>query len=340
MGAFEVIIRVFTFAALGIASMEVYLKVNKIWKRKHEREVAESQSITGLTLAFITLLVWFVYFLMKGDFLGIMDNIVYMVETLLLIMVSTGLWVKGQKRLGFWTLVKRAFKLERKEANYLLKKLFKPKNAEKIINMLHQLAMIDEELEPREQELIEVFANEWNIEYDAEKLNKERMNGMEINVMRLRNELADYLSTEPPAEQVAHLRDLMKDLIMADGVVTEEEDLIYSELAGIMGDYLDKDKKKVRYHVLVVPQEPEHEKMIHNFFPRAKKVAIGGGNAFSIGEYYTQKYAEMVCREQRKIHIMTIVHTPDEAEASAFSQENDEKPKSDNDGEAAENADN
>ncbi|MCX6146469.1 MAG: hypothetical protein NTW25_04360 [Candidatus Kapabacteria bacterium] len=198
-------------------------------------------------------------------------------------LISTGLWVKSQEKLRFWQLVKKALKLERKEANYLIKKFFKPTNATIIISILHQIAMIDDYLDPKEEELIQAFAKEWNIEYSSEKLNLERLDGKESNFMRLHRSVEEYLASEPEKEQAAQLRDMMNALINADGEVSPEEELMASELLGLIGSYISGSSSPVTFDVLIVPQKSEHHKIIREMMPNALEVEISGGIAFSMG---------------------------------------------------------
>lgn len=310
-GMFKDLIRKFVQVSIFITLIYVYFRINKIWKRKHDKEVAESISLLGMSIYLVNCVLWVIYYgFVQVDVNSIYDTAIYIFEGSIFFLIGTGIFVRGQRQFRLWALIKQALKIERSEADYLLKKFFKPKNADKIIDILHQLAMIDEHLDPKEQELIEAFAKEWNIDYSAERFNKSRVRGTENNYIRLRNSVTDYLSYDPPHEQVGQLRDMMTALINADDVVTNEEELINSELMGIISEYLD-EKKQTLYHVLIVPQQPEHELIITETFPEASKLEISGGVAYSIGSYYSYKYADMICRERRKINMFTIVHSTD-----------------------------
>lgn len=308
-GLFKELVRNFVQVSIFITLIYVYFRINKIWKRKHDKEVAESISLLGMTIYLVNCVLWVIYYgFVQVDINSIYDTSIYIFEGSIFFLIGTGIFVKGQRQFRIWTLIKQALKIERSEADYLLKKFFKPKNADKIIDILHQLAMIDEHLDPKEQELIEAFAKEWNIDYSAERFNKSRVRGTENNYIRLRNSVMDYLSYDPPQEQVGQMRDMMTAMINADDVVTNEEELINSELMGLISEYLE-EKKQNLYHVLIVPQLPEHELIITETFPEAAKLEISGGVAYSIGSYYSYKYADMICRERRKINMFTIVHS-------------------------------
>jgi uncharacterized tellurite resistance protein B-like protein len=191
-----------------------------------------------------------------------------------------------------------------------LKKWFKPQNAESILHILHQIAMIDEEFDPKEQEIIQTFATEWGIDYDWDKLEKERKASKDNSYMRLRKSLEDYLFRQPPEEQVAQLKDMITTMIEADDKVTEEEALISSELLPMIENYLKQENKIHEYKVLVVPQHPEQENTIVSLIPHAQKMKSSGGEAYSVGTYYSHKYAEMMCEQYRDLKFFTIVNAP------------------------------
>jgi hypothetical protein len=308
---FIYIIQLFVTISIGVTFIYIYLKINKIWKRKHEREVADAQSLAGLFIFIINCILWVIYYtFVEMDFISTLDTAVYIFEGSIFFLIGTGIFVKGQRKEGLWILIRRALRLERKEVDYLLKKWFKPQNAEAILHILHQIAMIDEEFDPKEQEIIQTFAKEWNIDYDWDKLEKERKASKDNSYMRLRKSLEDYLFHEPPDEQVAQLKDMITTMIEADDKVTKEEELISSELLPMIENYLKQDKKVYEFKVLIVPQSPNQENTIKSLMPHAEKIRTSGGEAFAVGTYYSHKYAEMMCEQYRELKFFTIVNTP------------------------------
>lgn len=301
-------------ASLFATAIYVYLRINKIWKRKHDKEVAESQSLTGLTILILNCILWGLYYIfVTFDQKSLLDTTFYLFEATLFFIIGTGVFVKGQRSTGFWKLVRQSLRLERKEANYLLKRVFKPKHADVIIDILHQLAMIDEELDEKEHEIITLFAKEWNIEYSVEKLNKSRISGTEDNYVRLRNSVQSYLEQEPPREQVAMLKDMIDALINADDKVTEEEALIADELLPSIEAYINQEAVLMKYHVIVVPQKPEHENRIVELLPDSVRIETAGGVAYSMGTFFSIKYADMICKQFRQQKLFTIVYSLDDS---------------------------
>lgn len=316
MKDFISIIKVLTQVSVIVTTVQVYLRINKIWKRKHEEEVAASQSIAGILLLVGNCVLWIFYYIwVETDMLSIVDTSLYLIESFVFLLISTGLWVKGKSNRSLWQLAKSALKLERKESTYLLKKMFKPSNAEIIISILHQIAMIDDDLDPKEREIIEAFAKEWNINYSVDELNKNRKDGDSYNFILLRDSMTKYLSTNPPKEQTLQMQSMIEALITADDVVSDEEELIQKELIGMIVEYTTDGKAKDnKFSVLIVPQNLEHHEVVESIIPNTVRVNTSGGVAYSIGSYYSKKYAELVCEQYRKINLFTIVYNIDNQE--------------------------
>lgn len=313
MNDFIPIILVLTQLSVFVTTIQVYLRINKIWKRKHEAEVAASQSIAGIMLLVGNCVLWIFYYIwVESDMLSIVDTLLYLVESFVFLLISTGLWVRGKNSRNLWHLAKSALKLEKKESTYLLKKMFKPSNAEIIISILHQIAMIDDDLDPKERAIIEAFAKEWSITYSVEEMNKNRKEHDSYNFILLRESMINYLATSPPKEQTLQMQSMIEELITADNVVSEQEELIQAELIGLIVEYTTDGKgKNNMYSVLIVPQNIEHHEVVESIIPNTVKVNTSGGVAYSIGSYYSKKYADMVCEQYRKINLFTIVYNLD-----------------------------
>ena len=301
-------------ALLSIAAtfLYLYLKTNKIWKRKHLTEVAEAQSLTGLTILILNCFLWVMYYIyVVPDTKAWVDQAVYIIEGVIFFTIGTGIFIKGRKGFGIWRLIKNALKLERKEADYLLKQFLKPMHAEVILQILHQIALIDEEFDPKEQEIIKVFAKDWNIIYDYEKLEQERKQSSHDSFYQIQKTVTKYLEREPPAEQVAQLKDMVTTMIQADEKVTAEEELISTEIIPMLDGHLNKEKKAPKYEVLVVPQEAYHDVIMEEEFPNTIKVKKAGGMAYIIGSYYSPQFAEKMCSRYREMNLFTVVHSDD-----------------------------
>lgn len=308
MKTFIIVLDAIIYVALFFALIEVYLKVNKIWKRKSDEQVAQSQSILGLGLSFFILITWTIKYVLIGEYTSIIDNGIYLIETLIMMLIGTGMFVKGNKGVSLFTLLKRAVHLERKEATYLLQSISGKKEALEIINILHQLAWIDNDLDDKELKLILEFAKAWNIDYSPEsKELAEIPEEFADKLSSLRTSLSKYLETEPDKEQIAQLTDLLKTLISIDGHVSEEEDIIFDELNAMMSNSLSDGDNLSYYHVLIVPQTVSQGPLIKSLKPDAQEVHTSGGIAYSLEKYLSSKYAEQMCDTYRNKGLFTIV---------------------------------
>lgn len=307
METFIQIIDFIIYAALGFALIEVYLKVNKIWKRKADKEVAESQSILGLSLSLFILVVWTAKYIIIGEYTSIIDNSIYLFETLIMLTISTGFFVGNNKNIGFFQLIKNAISLERKEATYLLNTLSGKSEALKVLEMLNQLAWIDENLDKKEELFIEEFANAWGIDFKLKHTNIDKSVSFTEKLKKLRTCMQDYLASYPKHEQVAQLMDLLQKMVDIDKSLSKEEDIIISELNALALHYLSGEKVATTFHVLIVPQSQQQTSIIRQIKPDAKELSIAGGVAFSLERFLSEKYAEEICEVYRSKGLFTIV---------------------------------
>lgn len=304
---FKSIISFVAYASLGFTFMEVYLTLNKLWKRKHERKVAESISITGKFIGFFTSSVFVLNFAFSQHWQGAINSFFWVFAAIIQIFIGAGVWVTGQRKTNFWDLVKRSLKLERKEAADLAKSFFRPSQAHKVIEILSKVAMIDEVLDNSEKEFIQQFAESWNIHFDWEEFTRENGKDNPITFSELRDSMVEYLYTLPPTDQVSQLGDVLNMLVRIDGVVSEEEELILEELMGLIKQYEEEDPSTVLYSIAVVPQTSEQEKAILKTMPTLRKSQVAGGQAFLIGPFHSQKYAQIVCNKYRMHRCFSVV---------------------------------
>ena len=323
MAVFEKIILVFTYLAIGIALIEVYLKINKIWKRKHDKQVAESQSVVALGLSVMVMLVWSANFIVKKDFEAISDNLIYLMESLVLIVIGSGFFVQAKRdsKKGLWRLIIDAIKQERGEASYLFKMMTGKGQAEQIITLLKQLAWVDGELAADEVKKIKEFADKTGVKINLKDFENEESNphskneSSDVRYVRIQETLKSYLLTQNPnREEALQLKQLLYEIINADGIIEEEEDRIIGELDGIILTHIKDPVPK--FYVIVVPQQDEHRQKIEDTITRLnpdisldeKKKDVDGGFGFVVAECYSQTFADYKAQQERENHhIMTVV---------------------------------
>ncbi len=326
MEMFQKAVSILAFLSIGFSLTEAYLKANQIWKRKHERLVVESISVTAQLVSLFPLSIFSLNYLFQRQYVGLMDSTIFATLAVFNIIVGMSFWVPGERKKGFWTLIKETLNLERKEAGDLAKSFLKPSGAQKIINILTQVAMIDEVLDPREKQFIQSFADHWNINFSWDSLTKNRIADTAINIINLRQDVTDYLATSPPQKQVSELKDIINALINIDEEVSEQEKLIMGELDGLLSGYISQQPNAARYHVIVVPQNQRQVQVVTTSLPELIRYEIGEGFAYHSSPFYSKEYANVISDGYRSLNLLSIVTFTLPSQINSIVSE-DESPK-------------
>ncbi|NEO92584.1 MAG: TerB family tellurite resistance protein [Moorea sp. SIO3G5] len=306
------IVYVLAFLSIGFSLTEVYLSSNKIWKRKHDNEVAESVSVMAEFMAIIPGFLFALNFLFERQWQGFLDTIIYIGMSVFYVFVGIKFWVNGERKKGLFRLLKQALNSEKQEVGDLAKSFFKPSGAQTIIYILSQIALIDEKLHPKEKEFIQRFADNWNIDFSWETLTNNRLEGANKNFIKLREDVVDYLATSPPYKQVSQLKDVVNALINIDDEVSEQEKLIVAELNGLFSRYLGERLDNEVYRVVIVPQTEQQEEVIETSLPELSRYSTKGGFAYQTNSFYSKQYAAIICDQYRSLNLISFVTTIDQ----------------------------
>lgn len=282
-----------------------YLGTNKIWKRKHEKSVAQSISLVARAISIATNITLLIQSF-STIFIAINFGIWLIVE-IILVLIGSGLWVAGEQKKSFFQRVKEALKLESEEAGDLAKSLFLPSNADNVLTILGRLALVDNQLDQKEKEILQSFADDWKVNFDPNKIGHLEESDQFSSYDRLRKDLDEYLKLSPPDQQVSQLADIMQSLIKIDGDVSHEEELIVEELLGLINRYLDKHEEDNRYYIAIVPQDAEQETAIQALIADTKKKKVAGGLAYVNGPYFSRKYSEILSEQYHALNCLAVV---------------------------------
>ncbi len=303
-----------TVASLAVAAVQVYLILNKLWIRKHERAVAESISIMGESLGLVPITILGLNYAVDGYWEGAADSLLWVVAGMVTIAIGTGRWVEGKRQRGFWSLVRESLRLERDEVGDLARSFFRPSAAAQILDILGQVALLDRTLDEREREFVESFAESWGVEFSWDEL--EAGAGGHLDMVRLRRAVERYLATSPPRGQVDQLADTVTALVRIDRVTTPEEDLMLEELLGMFRDYAG-DGGTAAYTVAVVPQDPSQDDALASLLPGLGKRTMQGGQAYPVGPFFSDRYADIMADQYRAMSFFaTVVRAADAEPAS------------------------
>lgn len=295
--------RVLIYASLALTVLQIYLTINRLWKRKHEPAVAQSISIIGEFVGLIPMTVFTIHFGMQSEWEGFFDGILWIVAVVVTVMIGSGMWVEGRRGRGFWTLLLESIRQERDEVGYLAQSFLRPSNADQLIGILGSVAMLDAHLDDRERDFVQSFADAWHIEVDWDQFLSREAEGADPVI--LRDGVAGYLSTSPPVAQVVQLGDVLNALVEIDDDVSREEALVMAEVNGMLSAYAGAAEP--RWGVLLVPQERDQEEAVRSLLPDLEPTNVRGGRAFLVGRHHSREYAEVVGKRYQDLNIFVAV---------------------------------
>jgi len=278
-----------------------------MWTRKHDTLVAESLSPIAMAMWISVSLPFVVNYTLQNNWRVVLAYFFRLMLFTFLFLVSIGFWVKDRQHKGVWQKFLKALKQEANESTNLIKALNQPSGKKELLNILYRVAWLDDELNEKERQYIQMFADTWEIdpsylfsepppEKGIEKLNK------------LRDEVITYLAVGPSKEQALSLSDVVQALINIDERVTKEEELIGAEISGMLINYASQEKTAL-YGVIIHPTNQKEQEDILALVPDAKEEYILGNPAFIVATFQTAPYAEAFSENYREQGFFTIVQT-------------------------------
>lgn len=294
------------YASLGFTVGAAYLKLNKIWIRKHNAEVADSVSIVGNVVYIIPLSFFALNYILIAHWQGVIDSVIWIISGIVYILIGSRLWVQSHRHKTFWARLQEVLKLERSEVGDLAKSFFRPSGGEIILEILAHFAYIDRKLSVREQEFIQSFADTWHMKFDWKEHKKLAVSEQSVSFIKTRDEVERYLKISPPAEQVAQLIDVLDALIIVDESISAEEELILEEVVGLLHSYVNDSDVQAKFSVVVAPQNDDQDSAIATLLPNVEKTEVAGGSGYMIGSFYSQDYADVICNQYRALGFFTI----------------------------------
>jgi hypothetical protein len=301
----ETIVNTLAYGSLLFAIAAAYLQLNKLWSRKHLPEVAASISIPGILVESVPLFFFGIYFLYKGELLGIIDSVIWLIFAVAITMIGSGFWVKGMRKKGFWHLVMSSMASERAEIATIATALVSPSSAPLLIKVLTRMAAVDGDIGQREVELIQPFADEWNLEIDWDTIPVDASEN--VRIVATQQAVNEYLVTSPGNSQVAQLLDVLQLLIDADEIRSSEEQLAFDEISGQINQYLSDDPVRESFTVVIAPQDDKQDEAIRLMLKDAQVHDFAGGKGYIVGSYFSHNYAEIICAEYRSLGFFTVV---------------------------------
>lgn len=301
----EQVVHWLAYASLGIGAISAYLHLNKIWSRKHIREVAESISISGTLLEAVPTMIFGVYFFTRNDPVGVLDSIIWLLAACGFILIGSGFWVKGQREKGILGLAWGSMRSERREVGNLANALLHHESNAELVELLYRFAEVDGDVSDKEAEMVNQLAAEMNLAMRVETgpVTDSRTD----RLLNTRKALQKYLLKSPPKGQVEELEHLLHKLITADGADHEDEVSSFDEIKGLITEYLDDGDAEAPYRVLLAPQSEQQFTRIKSLQDNLALHDGVGGQGVTIGEFHTREFADTVAREYRQLGFFCVV---------------------------------
>ena len=310
----EQVVSWLAYASLFIGATSAYLHLNKIWSRKHIPEVAASISISGTVLEAVPTMIFGLYFLTKGDPVGVIDSVIWLLSAIGFIFIGSGFWIKGQRKSGLWRLAMRSIRSEGGEVGNLAQSIIHPASSEELVNLLMRLAEVDGEVSEAEAEMVNRVAQEMNIDVVIEphQVTEERT----IRLLNIRQAFQQYLLTSPPSQNVEQLENLLLQLTDADGSDHADEQSAMEEVRGLIHNYIVDESSIAPFRVLLAPQSEDQISRINTLLSNAPLHTNAGGQGVTVGEFHSRDYADAICKEYRGLGFFCVVTDEVEAKAS------------------------
>ncbi len=307
MSGFHVLVDYMVRAALLLTALQLYLTINKLWKRKHERAVADSISILGEFVGLVPVTLFTLKFALDGEWEGAADGGLWIFGAVFAVLIGSGRWVESRRGRGMFTLIRESIHHERGEVGYLARSFIRPSGASHILRILGRVALLDDHLDDREKNFVESFARSWGIDFHWEDV-PAAPGDDPLDFLPLRQELDDYLATSPPPAQVQQLGEVLHALVSIDQNVMQSESLMMTELDGMMDAYLNTDEGSgLMYAVVLVPQGQDQDRAIASVLPDLAKRDLNGGQVYVAGNYHSFDFAEIVAAQYRALNFFTAV---------------------------------
>lgn len=311
MNLFEQLINVLVMGAIVLTVVKTYLTANKVWSRKHKKDVSESISVSAQLIGILTSLPFLIkYMIIESDYMSFANMSIKLALTLFFLAIGIGLWVRGEGNEGLWSKIKYSLKLEKQESMDLINALIRPAGAKIILEALQKLAVIDRKLDEREMSFIQGFADNWGIKIDfRDEFDASAEQATEELHVELRSTIVRYLSITPDRAQASQFLDIINTLVSVDKEIDREEQFILDEIKGMIEDYVHEGKGRTVFNVIVVPQDSEERSTIRALLPNVIPRAEWGGNVYYAGQYHSRPFAEMISQKYQHLNLFSTVKT-------------------------------
>jgi hypothetical protein len=306
MALFQPSLSLLIYASSGFVVAEIYLTLNKLWSRKHEPQVVESISPMSKLVGLVPVTVFAIDGVLRQLWVVAIVNGLWIMARTVQLLIGIGLWEAGRRRISLWVMLRRALSQERSELGDLLKALVRPTGARQIVDILGQLVTIDGHLDQAERELIQTFANHWQISLDWQAICGHLQANASLRLRSLNQAVTSYLELNPPKDQARQLADLSALIIRADGKITVEEEITLAETTNQLNSYVHGSNAGYHY-VNIVTRSDEQAGALMGLLDHVVERQVAGGTTYLAGPYFSDLYAEQVAKQYRALGFFAIM---------------------------------
>jgi len=290
--------------SVALTAVVIYLNIKKLWSRKHDPRVAQSTSVFAQVLAVSTTLPFFIYYSFHKDFNIALESLFRLIAFSFYFLVAIGFWVKDPDHRGVWQKLTKALKQEVSESANLIKALNQPSEKKELLNILYRLAWLDDRLDDKERQYIQMFAEAWEIETEYLFTAPPPEKGIG-KLKQVYSEVKSYIALNPPKEQALSLSDAIQALIKVDEEVTEQEELVAAEVSSLLKSYAGGEET-LSYRIIIHPDRQQQEKLLA-LIPNPEEEYMLGNCAYIVGIFHTRPYAEALSKDYRDQGFFTVV---------------------------------
>ncbi len=303
---FQQIIHVLAYGVLVFTIVEVYLTLNKLWSRKHIKEVADSISISARATGMIPGSVFTLNYFFEGQWQGFIDGAIWLGASVIQIMVAAGIWVAGNRRSGVFGLIKRAIQRESRELNNLAKYIFQVSSRRNILDLLAATALTDKVLESRERDFVDQLAESWGLTVDWETLIA-RFKKSDISALyNMSIEIRRYLQLNPTKKEIKLLAKFISQLSDESGHSRPENQFIIDECIKAF-DHHPISECEAYFQVQIVPQESNQHERLQAASMDMKTKYVGSGLTYILEPVFTLNFAEHIITEFEELGYFATV---------------------------------
>lgn len=176
------------------------------------------------------------------------------------------------------------------------------KGTAELMAIFELIVGIDQHIDAREIKLIEAFASRWNLTLPDLT---EGTIGEAADILALRKCVTSYLQLAPPTEQATELLDALHQFVNADELVSEAEEVVMDEVTGMIMGYVTQSGDQAGHEVVIVPQTDEQKERVLSLLPGIEPLSMRGGNVYTVGRFYSAKYADVICDKYITLGLFT-----------------------------------